>query len=155
MEHRIYLLELLGSYEALTIENTLGKAGFYIDSGILHDYHQCGDRRYLDSVLQRLLPNYQYVEAVNSAVEGYLHRHLRLQAETELSFQGIDSAALDWIDDPETVPQVYAKDRKCATCAHYRPMEAAEGGVLGECGLYTAKLGLFRHDSSCEEWVKR
>jgi hypothetical protein len=153
-EQRYYFVELLRKLPDDRVKTAIG-ARLDMSYEALHGYRVCGDFVILEQEIEGQLPGYRSVKTVNDAVEDLISGEVRSQASADLMFQGIDEVALDWLDNPEQVPEVYAIEGKCATCSCYRPSEIGDGGVLGECDIHSAELGMFRQDATCDQWSLR
>ena len=154
LDKRLFFMGLLAQLPAGLVTAEIHKR-LDISYDALHDYRMFGDTMSLDADVDRQLPSYGDWPVVEKAVEKFVMGEVHQQSEADLFFQGIDEGALDWINDPDAIPDAYDIKGKCASCSHFHPRETAEGGVLGECDVRTATLGLFRQDASCDEWVER
>jgi hypothetical protein len=127
----------------------------YLDSGIVHDAAQEGNMRELVYHVDAMLPGYREVPAVEEAIKQILVSAMDAERRADANFLGVDEDAMDWLDDPDNVPDQYNIPNTCATCDSFYPRDISDEGVLGECAVHSTELGLFAHTSTCKRWAER
>ena len=110
-EQRFDFVRLLGRLPAALVKEAVEER-LELSYEVIRDLRMCGELHLLHREVDRQLPGYSSVKTVSLAVDAIVRHEVRLQASADLMFQGIDEAALDWLDNPEQVPEVYAIEGK-------------------------------------------
>ena len=153
-EQRASLLEL---FERMPQEDVVKavKNLFDVDDEVVLDAVRTGNPADLLYWADSLLPGYDHIPVVKNAVQQVLDCAIDGNGRAEASFLDVDEDAVEWLDDPATVPVEYDVPNTCATCSSFKPTQISDEGVLGECATHSAELGLFSHKASCDDWTKR
>lgn len=131
------------------------RKSFEIDSEYF-SYVTCDDDfEPLNTELASLAPNYEDFPLIKKFIEEYIEQEISGARKCQASFEGVSSDAHEWLENPDAIPSEYDIPGKCATCLYWVPLTIAEGGVLGDCSIHSADVGLFRQDVTCEQWTKR
>lgn len=129
-------------------------ARFQIDTSIIHDAVMEGNTLSLEAAAERVAPEFECNALLKRLVTEYLNEAVRRERHATAYFEhGVDSDAVDWVDDPSVMPESYQVPGTCATCSSFSPVEVGDGGVLGECSKHSAECGMFRQDATCKDWT--